>query len=320
VTWTAYNEAKTNEAWMFQRLLVALVDAFAYPDLWDGVGRRPLPVRDMVVAAAVKAYHGYANRVAVSDLRLRNVLRIPVPHFNSLGNWLARPGFGHVVARLVLESALPLAGLDASWSADSTGLGLPYMPEWNEVRALRTASRRGYRKLHGICGNATHAIPVAAVTDGRAGDSPMFRVLARELSAAGFRGGDMLGDAAYLARVNCDLARDFGFTPYFHPKVNTTPKAGGSSAWRAMVLLWRDHRDVFREHYRHRGNVESAFSTIKRLFGSCVYSRDPAAQDGEILLKVLCHNLVVLVGAVYEIGLDPDDLFAVEWTPTAVTA
>jgi len=315
VNWSAYNEAKTHEAGLFQRLLLALVDAFAYPDLWEGVGRRPLPVRDLLVAAAVKAYHGYANRVAVSDLRMRGVLRIPVPHFNSLGNWLARPAFGHIVGRLVLESALPLAGFDAGWSVDATGFGLPYMPDWNEVRALRSASRRGYRKLHGVCGNTTHVIPVAIVTDGRAGDSPRFRVLARDLSAAGFRGGDLLGDAAYLSRLNCSLAEELGYAPYFALKENVTPRAGGSPAWRRMVLLGREHPDVFREHRRHRVNVESAFSSMKRLFGSSVSSRDPVAQDAEVLLKVLCHNLVVLVRAICEFALDPDDLFAVEWAP-----
>lgn len=313
MNWSAYNEAKTNEAWMFQRLLLDLVDSFAYPVLWQGRGRPPIPVRDLVLALAVKTYHGYANRTAVADLRLRGILDGPVPHFNSLGNALARPGFTHVVTRLVLESALPLAGIDAGWSADATGFGLPYMEDWVAVCALRPVSRRGYRKLHAIAGNETHVVPVACVTDGRAGDSPWFRVLARELSAAGFRAGDMLGDSAYLARVNCTLAEDLGYTPYFHPKVNTTLRAGGSAAWRRMVLLWRDHRDVFRDHYRHRGNVESAISTIKRLFGPCVASRDPAAQDTDVLLKVLCHNLVVLVGAVYELGMNPDELFAVDW-------
>lgn len=320
MTWTLYNQAKTNEAWLFQRLLVDLVDSFSYPDLWEGIGRKPLPVRDMLIASALKAYHGYSNRLVVSDLKLRDILRCDVPHFNSVGNYLSRKGFASIVDRLVLESALPLAGIDSSWSTDSTGFGLPYMLDWVEVRALEAASRRGYRKLHAICGNATHSFPVAAVTDGRAGDSPMFRVIARELGEAGYSGGDMLGDSAYLARVNCDLAKELGFEPLFHPKSNTTARAGGSSAWKAMVRLWRDDRETFKDHYRHRGNVESAFSTVKRLFGPCVHSRNPAAQDCEILLKVLCHNIVVLIGTVFEVGLDVDEVFEVEWIPVEVTA
>jgi hypothetical protein len=140
MTWTLYNQAKTNEAWLFQRLLVDLVDSFSYPDLWAGIGRKPLPVRDMLIASALKAYHGYSNRLVVSDLKLRDILRCDVPHFNSVGNYLSRRGFASIVDRLVLESALPLAGIDSSWSTDSTGFGLPYMLDWVEVRALKASS------------------------------------------------------------------------------------------------------------------------------------------------------------------------------------
>jgi transposase len=130
----------------------------------------------------------------------------------------------------------------------------------------------------------------------------------------------MLGDSAYLARVNCDLSSELGFEPFFHPRSNTTLRAGRSSAWRNMVRLWRENLEEFKDHYRHRGNVESAFSTVKRLFGCCVYSRNPAAQDSEILLKVLCHNLVALIGAAFEMNLDLEESFVVEWTPAEVTA
>lgn len=44
---------------------------------------------------------------------------------------------------------------------------------------------------------------------------------------------------------------------------------------------------------------------IKRKFGGAVRSKNPIAQVNEILCKVLCHNLAVLVHAIHELGVEP---------------
>ncbi len=44
---------------------------------------------------------------------------------------------------------------------------------------------------------------------------------------------------------------------------------------------------------------------IKAKFGSAVRAKTPTAQVNEVLCKVLCHNICVLVQSIYELGLEP---------------
>ena len=44
---------------------------------------------------------------------------------------------------------------------------------------------------------------------------------------------------------------------------------------------------------------------MKRKFGDSLRSKTDVAMVNEILCKVLCHNLVVLIHEMYELGIDP---------------
>jgi hypothetical protein len=44
---------------------------------------------------------------------------------------------------------------------------------------------------------------------------------------------------------------------------------------------------------------------IKAKFGEVVRARLPVAQVNEVLCKVLCHNLCVLIQSIYELGIEP---------------
>jgi hypothetical protein len=44
---------------------------------------------------------------------------------------------------------------------------------------------------------------------------------------------------------------------------------------------------------------------LKAEFGDALRSKTETAQTNELLCKVLCHNLCVLVGAIYELGIEP---------------
>jgi transposase len=64
-------------------------------------------------------------------------------------------------------------------------------------------------------------------------------------------------------------------------------------------------RDDYLAHYHKRSNVESTFSMIKRKFGDFVRSKSDVAMVNEVLAKVLCHNLVVLIHESFELGISP---------------
>ena len=52
-------------------------------------------------------------------------------------------------------------------------------------------------------------------------------------------------------------------------------------------------------------NAETTFSMIKGKFGGSVRSKSPIAQVNEVLCKVLCHNICVLIQSIYELGIEP---------------
>lgn len=59
------------------------------------------------------------------------------------------------------------------------------------------------------------------------------------------------------------------------------------------------------EHYHKRSNMESTFSMIKAKFGERVRSKTEQAQINEALLKVLCHNICVVIQSIYELDIEP---------------
>ena len=65
------------------------------------------------------------------------------------------------------------------------------------------------------------------------------------------------------------------------------------------------NRPEFNAHHHKRSNVETAFSMIKAKFGAAVRAKTPMAQVNEVLCKILCHNICVLVQSIYELGLEP---------------
>jgi hypothetical protein len=45
---------------------------------------------------------------------------------------------------------------------------------------------------------------------------------------------------------------------------------------------------------------------IKSKFGDAVRSKTEVAQVNEVLLKVLCHNICVVIQEMFELGIGPD--------------
>lgn len=54
-----------------------------------------------------------------------------------------------------------------------------------------------------------------------------------------------------------------------------------------------------------QNHVESRFSMMKRKFGDSLRSKTDVAMVNESLCKILCHNLVVLIHEMFELGIDP---------------
>jgi len=61
------------------------------------------------------------------------------------------------------------------------------------------------------------------------------------------------------------------------------------------------HREEFEAHYHKRSNAESTFHAIKKKFGDSIKSKDRVAQENELLCKIICYNLTVLIHEMIEL-------------------
>ncbi len=113
----------------------------------------------------------------------------------------------------------------------------------------------------------------------------------------------MSADKAYSSRDNLDCISSIEGTAYIPFKSNATGKARGSIQWKKMYHYFMYNRDDFMQHYHLRSNVESTFFMIKAKFNDMLKSKTRTAQINEFLLKILCHNIVVVNSAINEFGI-----------------
>jgi len=117
-------------------------------------------------------------------------------------------------------------------------------------------------------------------------------------------------DKGYLSESNVQAIVDRGAEPFIAPKANTAfnrPNDASrkkAASWDKMLHYYLYRKDDFLRHYHRRSNVEAAFHMIKAKFGSRIRSKTDVAQVNEVLCKILCHNLCVLVQSIYELGIE----------------
>jgi hypothetical protein len=73
-----------------------------------------------------------------------------------------------------------------------------------------------------------------------------------------------------------------------------------------MFRLFTYERETYLKHYNQRSNVESTMNMIKSKFRDHTMAKDTTAMGNEVLCKILCHNIVVLISAMYELGVKPE--------------
>jgi len=301
--WPAYNAAQTEEKERFIVLLNALCKLLDQPS--QANGRPRLPLADMVFACVYKVYVGFSARRFMSDLREAKAKEYiyKTPHFNSVSNYLVDPTLTDTFSQLVTLSSLPLKGIENNFAVDSSGFSTCRFVRWFNKKYGREIDNREWVKVHLMCGVDTKIVTSVDVSGWAANDTPYFVPLL-ERTAKHFQVKELSADKAYLSRKNLKATAKVGAMSYIPFKVNTVvPK--GNSVWAEMYHYFMYNREEFLAHYHKRSNVETAFSMIKGKFGDAVRSKSDIGQLNEVLCKVLCHNLCVLVQAMHELGIEP---------------
>ena len=145
------------------------------------------------------------------------------------------------------------------------------------------------------------ALALLQVISAFAGDSPQFTPLVKE-TATGFVIGEVSADKAYGSLANFETVSGCGGKGFIAFKDNATGAVGGH--FEKAFHYFRFKREEYLQHYHKRSNVESTFSMVKRKFGDAVRSKTDVAMVNEVLCKILCHNLCVLIQEEHELGIE----------------
>ncbi len=301
--WPNYNLAQTNEKDHFQALLADLCRNV--PELPPAkTGRKRIPLADALFAATFKIYSTLSARRFMCDLeeahRRGHVGQVPC--FNSVLNCLDNADVKPILFDLIRQSALPLREVDTDFAVDSSGFMTSRFVRWFDQKYGSTKQAHEWVKVHIITGVKTNIIAAVEILDKQANDFPQLPALVRA-AAKGFRVAEVSADKAYAGRENFDAVAEVGGTLYAAFKSNTTGSVGG--LFEKMFHLFCLNREDYLRHYHKRSNVESTFSMVKRKFGDSLRSKSDAAMVNEALAKLLCHNLVVVIHEMYELGIDP---------------
>jgi transposase len=305
--WPVYNEAQTHEQERFVALLRDLCNGIPQPEY--KFGRPRLPLADVVFGIACKVYSTMSGRRFMPDLREAEAkgLVAKSPSFTSAFRYLENPELTPLLKTLIEQSASPLRAVETDFAVDSSGFSTSVYNRWFDHKYGKNRVKQTWVKTHLICGVKTHIVTSVEATPTETADAPQFVPLVKA-TAKTFDINEVSADKAYSSKRNLNAVMAMNGTAYipFKSYCKGTQRHGAfDGLWQRMWHYYNFNRDAFLEHYHKRSNVETTFSMIKAKFGGSVRAKTPTAQVNEVLCKVLCHNICVLVQSVYELGLEP---------------
>ncbi len=157
-----------------------------------------------------------------------------------------------------------------------------------------------------MVGVKTNVVASVRITEENANDSPQFKPMITEAHQNGFEIREIVADKAYSSRDNLETANGIGAMPYIPFRSSATGKARGSFFWGRMYHYFMLNKDEFMKHYHKRSNAETAFMMIKTKFGDKLKSKKWIAQRNELLCKLICHNICILIHEMFELGITPE--------------
>jgi hypothetical protein len=256
-----------------------------------------------VVREFLKADYRGVVALAPEWRELREALGLArVPPYSTLARGTAAARRGrkrgtcrHAQAELIgrartagLVESAPVAAVDA------TGLETRHASAYFEERRAGSGHRQQvWPKLTAVVDSGSHLIAGAVPGVGPSQDSPDFAPAVRQ--AAELVAFDtVLADAGYDAEHDHRLCReDLGVRQVVIP---LNPRNTGDR-WPAAPYRRARRLDFPDRTCRQRWHAGSAFSQHERRLGSALTARAAAAQQRELVLRVLTHDLALIAGA-----------------------
>ncbi len=302
--WKAYTEAQTSEVRQFDELLRDLTEDLDEPE--QRMGRPRIPITELLFCSIQKVYSQLSSRRAYSLFKNAEDREqiTHAPNYNSINIFLNRKDITPILHKLVAITASPLQSVETEFAVDSSGFRTTQFNEYASKYYLKR--QHHWLKAHICVGVKTNVITGIEVTEGQVGDSPQFKPLVEKTADNGFNVEAVTADKAYSSKANLELVDSVGGVPYIPFKSHVPGRSRGSYIWRKMYHYFRLHQEEFLVHYHKRSNVETTFHMLKMKFGDKLKSKNPVAQENELLCKIIAHNIVVLIHEMMELGIQPD--------------
>lgn len=302
--WGPYRRGRMSEKEVFLKLLRALCDGVVQPQ-YKGNGRPALPLSDVIFAAGVKTYTLFSGDRATSDItacKERGLTEV-VPHPNTIFRIMREPETVPIVKGLIDEAAKPLRMFEETFAADGTGISTTSYARWFDHKWGKDQRKHKWIKLHMMIGVRTQIITAAEVTEGNMHDSPFLPGLVKT-TATNFEMKNVCADLGYLGQENLRAIVAAGAEPRIPFKANSV-ESKHDDLWNRLLAFYTFNRPAFGAVYHKRSLTESTFSSIKRVLGGTVRAKTFEGQKTEVFMKVLCHNIRVLVQSMHELNVAP---------------
>jgi len=302
--WPAYNRAQCEEKILFLELLHDLTSQIPRQD--DNPSSYRL--RDMIFCCTLKTYLNFSARRTMCDIKFcadKGYIE-KAPHFNTIFNYFRKPELEPILELLVEKSALPLTQIENIFTVDGSGFSTSLHAPWSQVKyGTMKKMHKNFLKVVLMSGTKTNIVSSVEILFFNEGEFKTLSTLL-EKTMRNFKVLELSADKAYSGKANYDLATLNSVNLYVPFKKDATGKARGSYAWMRAYKYFSENKEEFMQHYHLRSNAEAVFSMIKRKFGGYLRTRNLASQRNEILCKILCHNLCVLVQEMFKQNISCD--------------
>lgn len=251
-----------------------------------------------------KDYRGLMGIIEDSS-DIKKILKLrEIPHFTTLQKASRRLLSSDKVQKLLKKTLKAAQAVDiltktsALSAMDSTGMETGHTSNYFVKRKQRELHKEGYQtttykrfpKLALNCDCTSHIISGLLTSRGPSVDVTHFKQLLKQ-SHANHPIKTITADAGYDSESNHTYAREvLGVHSIINPKVGRPTKKLPTGTYRREMVVSFD-----KKIYGQRWQSETVMSMLKRNLGEELLSKSFWAQCREMSLKVLTHNITILM-------------------------
>jgi hypothetical protein len=269
-------------------------------------GRPSIPVGDIVAALAIATYFNRPSRKAASVVQMLNcTLGGGSPASITLRLAMRQKSLNKWIRRAIELTANCVRNIETRFAVDSTYFKTPNysLVVQRRGKQTKTVYKVKTAKAHVAVALKTLMAVGVEVSDGEANDGAFFRPVLRQFQHR-FKIGEVLADAAYDDRKNFEAVAACGGRAFLDQAANARPR--GTEHHDDMLRFRKWHYDRWYDVYRFRALIECANSSVKRTIKRVIRARNVLPRENEILLVWLVYNLLRLIEARIEFGIDID--------------